>query len=248
MKDLYVKIKDNKRELKAHPKWRFDDGSLVDDVWLQENENMYPVYEPDNLNENKEYYLKSVNDWEFNGEFFIKSYYEVIDNKPEIDEFYQSLLLLPESRWEINKNEDSITKEYKLLEKSLETLKKDLINQLKSIRYSYEVGGILFKGLKIHTDRESQTKILTTFVKLNSDNNIESVNWKTMDGFIEISREDFIVLSFISGDFVQECYDIERDIKDLIDNSNTIEELKNNWNNNISSNNWPSIALYNKGV
>lgn len=78
------------------------------------------------------------------------------------------------------------------------------------VRWQKEVGGTLWNGWPVHTDRESQGKIIAERLAIEAGERDDPDGWKFADGqFRMVSNADFIDLSNAVRDHVRQCYAIE---------------------------------------
>jgi hypothetical protein len=86
----------------------------------------------------------------------------------------------------------------------------------------------------VHTDRESQAKISGLYTIINTTS-YESFVWKTIDGFVNLSRADALSLCLTVYRFVTSLFAIEGEIANKIQNAKTFEELVDIRSNLVSS-------------
>lgn len=91
-------------------------------------------------------------------------------------------------------------------------------------RYQSEISGIEFSGMLIDTGRDSQN--LITGATLASIMNPEYVcNWKTPNGFVELTAPTLALVSNAVRTHVQACFDRERELTETIKNGTYTEEM-----------------------
>lgn len=112
---MYAKVEDNAivEVLEQKPKWFYDDGNQVDDVYLA-TENIYPVIEPSIEN----FELKNENEWVFNGTNVTQTYFTIIEPTIEINPLLQKATLNAREQWTVNG--DELTKTYTISDISAE--------------------------------------------------------------------------------------------------------------------------------
>lgn len=93
-------------------------------------------------------------------------------------------------------------------------------------RWAKEIGGIQWGGHAIHTDRESQSKIIAAYVASRDGVRSEPSQWKTQGGFVTITNADVIDLALAVQAHIQACYDSEKTMVEQIDGCGTLEELE----------------------
>lgn len=102
-------------------------------------------------------------------------------------------------------------------------------------RWRVETGGVTVgDGVRVKTDRESQSLIGNAVSLLNADAEMTSVEFKAGNGFVTIPRADMLMFGIAVGRFVQRKFAAERRISALIDageiTSNDQIESWEGWN------------------
>lgn len=103
--------------------------------------------------------------------------------------------------------------------------KEELKQAITSKRYDVEVNGIIVNGDPIHTDRESQTKIIAIAVDISqSDIATYSINWKLKNGNFK-TFSGIAMANIITSvrNHVQACYNKEAEYLNMIDTMDTNE-------------------------
>ena len=202
-------------EPKRRPNWFDSSGEYLTDEQFIQRENLYPLLRGD-------------------------------ETKPQYDDYYQFLQKNAITDWNVFNDRVEVT--WEILDEDIETVRSREINNLSKKRWRVETGGMTFEDesqnvLKIHTDRESQSKIIGSAQAAKDDMRTDGSKWKTFDGFISISNSDMISLGYSLLDFVQSCYNREEIVGNLLlDTSNTINDIKNIVNNEFN-NGWPVNSL-----
>jgi len=98
------------------------------------------------------------------------------------DAFVQSRSVLPD----LSFDGATITATYTIIDKALETIQGELLAALADYRFKFEVGGLdVGDGLRILTDRESQSQLSNCFVDLKHglvpDTDWKGSQWKLVD-------------------------------------------------------------------
>lgn len=93
-------------------------------------------------------------------------------------------------------------------------------------RWQKETGGVTWNGHTIHTDRESQAKIIAAYVAAKDGIRADPSKWKVPGGFIDVINAEAIEMALTVMAHVQGCYDAETAMCDQIDACATIDELK----------------------
>jgi len=104
-----------------------------------------------------------------------------------------------------NKQESDFIKSKK--EKSLNIK----LKKLSKLRFEKETAGIDFGGTIIRTDLESQSKIAGAYntVQINPD---ILINWKGENGWIQINKDDILIISNLVSMHIQSCYTREMEL------------------------------------
>lgn len=97
--------------------------------------------------------------------------------------------------------------------------------QIAEWRYDLEVGGVLFNGATIRTDRESQAQLTGAFSSL-KDGLIPSVDWKTAEGgFITLGLPEVSAIAAVVAQHVQGSFTQEKALVQQVEAATTIEEV-----------------------
>jgi len=248
----FIKINsDGTRKLYSRkPSFLHDDGSEVSMKWLRLNENMYPVKEPTVpvTYEHRFRRIKPMEEWEVKDIYVEKKYWFYRYTYPEYDSFHQTLEKKSESYWEVDETyDDLIHVTFRVVSKNAETKKQEMSEQLSNLRWQKEVGGMKFQDddgsiREIHTDRESQSKMIAAFLLAKDGYTIEGRQWKTPNGFVELTPDKLVTLGLYMQNHVQLCYDNEKRIQELIDNCTSIGQLKTVYDEEFYSD-WPEYEF-----
>lgn len=88
--------------------------------------------------------------------------------------------------------------------------KADLIAYAAAKRYEKEVGGTVWNGWPVHTDRESQSKIIAERLAIEAGERADPDGWKFADGvFRMVSNADFMLLASAVREHVRDCFALE---------------------------------------
>ena len=110
-------------------------------------------------------------------------------------------------------------------DKSVDGVKALLKNITADKRWQKETGGAMWNGHTIHTDRESQAKIIAAYVAANDGIRTDPSKWKVPGGFIDVTNADAIEMARTVMAHVQGCYDAETALCDQIDACASIAQL-----------------------
>ncbi len=115
---------------------------------------------------------------------------------------------------------------YTATPKDLDTLKDIWRQKLKARRDKSQFGGMLFNGIALQTDIDSQTKYVGAAVAAMLDNQY-LVTWKTADGnFVELTAAQIIGVSQAVRAHVQATYDNEAAISEYITAAGDLNTLQ----------------------
>lgn len=96
--------------------------------------------------------------------------------------------------------------------------------EIASARYEAETSGVSVGGVTIKTDRESQAMITGAALQALADAEY-SCQWKTGQGFIELTAEQIQGVAVAVRMHVQACFDREAELLPLIEAATSQEEL-----------------------
>ncbi len=91
-----------------------------------------------------------------------------------------------------------------------------LKEELASIRYQHEVGGITFNGQRISTDREDQAMLNSAYVATQIDTS-RTISWKSESGWVEMNAETIASLAEAVINHVQGCFNKEKELSMALD-------------------------------
>jgi hypothetical protein len=115
---------------------------------------------------------------------------------------------------------------YTAVAKSIDLVKGELKNAVASERYKREVSGInvTVQGIELFCDtsRENRDVFLQKHLALTSQ---ETVNWKFINTWLTLSKEELIEIHNQITAHVQSCFDWEAEKNIMIDSCVTLEEL-----------------------
>lgn len=119
-----------------------------------------------------------------------------------------------------------ITAVYTVIEKSLETIKAELFAALADYRFKFEVGGLdLGGGLRVLTDRESQSQLSNAFVTL-KHGLIPDTDWKGANGWQLVDLLQIELIAKAVAAHGRGCFRGERRVQTLINDAMTISDLE----------------------
>lgn len=105
------------------------------------------------------------------------------------------------------------------------------ITEIADRRFQAETGGMIYQGMMLATDRESQSLITGAAVSAMLDE-AYTVRWKTADGFVELTAEQIIGVATAVRAHVQACFDREAELLAEVEAGTlTPEMLDEGWPN-----------------
>jgi hypothetical protein len=137
--------------------------------------------------------------------------------KPAVDEIPKFDVYAETCRragWVVHK--DRVTAKYEVEDKPLDQVKREAKARVAARRYAAEVGGIGVDGGIIDTSREAQAKLTGAHLLVSRDPE-QAIDWKTVDGWIQLKPERVLELAAMVSLHVQVCYSRERMICEVID-------------------------------
>ena len=210
--------------------------------WTQDGDKLYKTYikifnnEPTYDKSTHKFVLKDRSNWTQDGDKLYKTWDVYTEDIPDYDSLFEYITQDPESDW--YEQDGVIHKTYTVHTRDLSDIQTKMIRDLADKRWKYETGGMEFETYKIHTDRESQSKIMAGYVASVQGTVTEDRKWKTKEGFAIFSPTQMENMGLTLNQFVQDCYDNEERILNQINNAGSVDDCKN-----ITFDGWPSIAL-----
>ena len=128
------------------------------------------------------------------------------------DPLTQTRTDLPELSF--NESKKLITAKYTITNKLVDEIKDDFLEQLSSVRYEKEVGGIVYEGISQSTKRDKRLE-LADKVKFMSTST-EPTMWKSDGGWNELSYDQIKALSDAVGLHVDNCFKAENEVFKII--------------------------------
>lgn len=108
------------------------------------------------------------------------------------------------------------------LEAQVLITKTQKFNSLANLRYEKETSGIEVNGMKIKTDRESQSLINGAYVSTLINPSF-TVDWKCENGWITLNAEQIAGIATLVANHVQSCFTREKEIAELIEQNPNID-------------------------
>lgn len=122
-----------------------------------------------------------------------------------------------------------------LLDRDTHISKDELLNHLAEYRWKAEVGGINVGGLNIPTDDRSKYMLSGAYNKAIYENDLtlEKTVKIGQGQFIVLSNEQIIQISLAVAQHVQDCFDIEMNVTEKINNDEitTTEQVETEFDN-----------------
>lgn len=122
--------------------------------------------------------------------------------------------------------EDRVIAHYEIRELDLNSAKNNYREVAAAKRYVKEISGtkITINGVeyKVETDRNSRTKYIEKYVMLDEN---QTVNWKFSEQWVTLSKQDVKSIVQMIDAHVQEAFDWELDLINIINSANSSEDL-----------------------
>jgi hypothetical protein len=134
---------------------------------------------------------------------------------------------------EVETEEGVVETQYKFEQREYDVVTDRSIGGIKALlkdvaagkRWAKETGGAVWNGHAIHTDRESQAKIIAAYVAAKDGVRTDPSGWKTPEGFLSVTNAQAIEMALTVQAHIQTCYDQEAAMIAQIDECATIEDL-----------------------
>lgn len=109
---------------------------------------------------------------------------------------------------------------------TLDSVKAFKRQEITAMRFALEVGGARFKGIPVHTDRQSKSALVLACLSI-KEGLIQCVDWKTADGsFIVLNAGNVSELVSFFVSHAQMAFAMEKAFYERIDAATTIDEVK----------------------
>ena len=103
------------------------------------------------------------------------------------------------------------------------------VDQIAARRFEVETGGVTVAGVKLNTERDSQS-LLTGAAFAATLDPAYHIKWKAATGFVDLTGEQVIGLASQVRAFVQACFNREAELLGAVaDGSITAEMLEEDW-------------------
>jgi hypothetical protein len=103
-------------------------------------------------------------------------------------------------------------------------------------RYEMETSGITIDGLKVSTDRDSQSLVTGAAMSAMLDNTYVC-KWKTAEGFVELDADKLLNMAKCLRKYVQACFDREAVLIEVVESETFSDEMLNEgWPDGIFDN------------
>ena len=87
-----------------------------------------------------------------------------------------------------------------------------ITQEIKRYRLEREYGGFYFDGFFIETDEKSERRVIGAWTKAKADPNYTVDDWKTSQGFIDLSNAQLIAIGDAFDEHVQKCFSAEKTV------------------------------------
>lgn len=108
----------------------------------------------------------------------------------------------------------------------LSNAKSAKLEELASLRYAVETGGLSVNGAMIKTDRDSQVTLTGAYVAVQQNPSL-LIDWKSETGWIQIDKTTVESLCMAVTAHVQGCFSKERVLTEQINALETVTEVSN---------------------
>jgi Domain of unknown function (DUF4376) len=109
---------------------------------------------------------------------------------------------------------------------TLSTAKRDKLAEIAQWRYERETSGVLFQGIRVRTDRESQATINGAFASLQAGL-IDAVDWKASgDVWITLGLPEMTAIAQAVATHVQTSFSLEKQLAAELNALTTIEAVR----------------------
>ncbi len=94
--------------------------------------------------------------------------------------------------------------------------KQSKLDALAAFRYQKEIGGVLFNGMTVPTDRQSQSMLTGAYNAMQIDPT-RIINWKTNMGYLQLDAATITMLSSVVANHIQSCFTREMELAAAIE-------------------------------
>lgn len=143
-----------------------------------------------------------------------------------------------ENRGWISLNDPTLS-DYKFTDEWFYVSKSNIKTIIKKQRQEKLKEVLYFNGNKIELTPNVTSSIYLRLSFLSSLSHLDDIktSWKFIDGFVDLSKDEFADLAYFISNYIQSCFDKEKTIIDSIDACDSLLELSN-----LSFNySWPSV-------
>lgn len=127
--------------------------------------------------------------------------------------------------WQIN-DDETATAFYAATDTPLEAAKNNFRNQAAEERYKKEVAGtkttVQDIEVTIDTTRDGRNIFIQKLITMDDN---ETVNWKFPETWLLLTKTDLAAVVQAGAQYIQACFDWEKNINDQIDQANTADQL-----------------------
>ncbi len=107
---------------------------------------------------------------------------------------------------------------------NIDKLKEMKLAEIADKRWRAETGGIIFNGVEIATDRESQALLMGAALAAQDDPEY-TINWKAKNGWAVLDAATILAVADAVRNHVQACFDREKELQEQVEAATTIEDL-----------------------
>lgn len=91
----------------------------------------------------------------------------------------------------------------------------DLLGKIAEVRFEHETAGIDLGGIKVATDRQSQSLVTSTAVSAMRNPNY-TARWKAKTGFVSLDAATVLAVADAVRDHVQACFSREDELIEAV--------------------------------
>jgi len=131
------------------------------------------------------------------------------------DDFHYELTERHFSFWTFDSTAEIVYKEYDIRSLTVVEKKELMYKDLARIRYERETQGIIVNGIKIASDRSTQS-MLNNAIQIMREDPDKLIWWKGIENWTEIDLTTITVISQCMVDYVEKCFRNEKGLYDRI--------------------------------
>jgi len=153
---------------------------------------------------------------------------------------YERIMAEENVAWFLDSTANIVYQPCELIEYDFEQAKNIVKDKITEIRFEHESSNIIYNGINISTDRESQSMLTSTYVLMLQDNN-RVIRWKCGQEWIDLDFATINSLIQVISTYVEDCFNNEETLYNEV-----INIADNDWasliNINLNSG-WPNKVI-----